>query len=172
MSGDDLTDSEKVLDEALRAFAAGLDENGCPLPGAASSSKFVPRPGGGFHASLEGGDKPQVFAFDGATVDEEAKLCEACNSSPCVLSDVDPDLDQDKTLYEYLAHVGESMQDGGQSNKEIRYELYRIATKAINGHLGKGNRKKLPTCVTADIKDLFPESTGDYVGFKKGFLNE
>jgi hypothetical protein len=171
MSGDDLTDSEKVLDEALRAFAAGLDENGCPLPGAATSSKFVPLPGGGIRAELEGGDKPQVFASDGVT-DEEAKLCEACNSSPCVLSVVDPDIDQDKSLYEYLSFVGENMQEDGQTNKEIRYELYRIATNAISGHLGKGNRKKLPTCVTADIKDLFPESTGEYVGFKKGFLNE
>jgi hypothetical protein len=171
MSGDDLTDSEKVLDEALRAFAAGLDENGCPLPGAATSSKFVPLPGGGIRAELEGGDKPQVFAFDGS-IDEEAKLCEACNRAPCVLSEVDPDLDQDKSLYEYLVSVGEKLQENGSTNKEIRYELYRIATKAISGHLGKGNRQKLPSCVTADIKDVFPESTGEYVGFKKGFLND
>jgi hypothetical protein len=171
MSADELTDSDKVLEEALRAYAAGLDENGCPLPGAPTSTEFAPLPGGGFRADLQGGDEPSAFVFEGSN-DDEPKLCGACNRAPCVLSEIDPDLDQDKSLYEYLVSIGEQMQEDGSTNKEIRYELYRIATKAISGHLGKGNRQKLPSCVTADIKDVFPESTGEYVGFKKGFLND
>jgi hypothetical protein len=34
--------------------------------------------------------------------------------------------------------------------------------------LGKGNRKKLPDCVTNGIQDNFPDPNKKYVGFMRG----
>jgi len=59
------------------------------------------------------------------------------------------------------------MADSGMTSKEIRFALYRTAAIFCFGHLGRGNRKELPTCVMSEIKDAFPAPSGEgYVGFK------
>jgi hypothetical protein len=65
---------------------------------------------------------------------------------------------------------GDDMKDDDVTNKEIRYELYHISSRFINGILGKGNRKELPLCVVGEIKDSYPASGGNYTGFRKGYL--
>jgi hypothetical protein len=96
-----------------------------------------------------------------------------CNQSPCVLLQVDPDFSQDSNLLELLSEKGDEWVLEGKASREIRYELYRISTRFVNGHLGKGNCIPLPPCVISEIKDSFPASKGTtYTGFKKGFLNK
>jgi hypothetical protein len=103
----------------------------------------------------------------------EEKCCDLCNQTPCFLLQVDPEFSQDSNLMELLSETGDELVHEGKSSREIRYELYRIATKFVNGYLGKGNRVPLPPCVIGDIKDSFPASAGTtYTGFKKGFLNK
>ena len=53
------------------------------------------------------------------------------------------------------------------SNNNIRYKLYTKATYMIHGELGKGVRRKLPSCVEQAIKDTYPSNDGDYIGFCK-----
>jgi hypothetical protein len=98
-------------------------------------------------------------------------LCKYCNEAPCVLTQCDEALDDTKTLYEFLMWRGEEMMDAGHHPKEIRFELYKVASRFRDGLLGKGYRIELPLCVTGDIRDAFPAKGGNYTGFKKGFLN-
>jgi hypothetical protein len=97
--------------------------------------------------------------------------CRHCMETPCVLTQVDEALDPNKCLYEYLMWQGEDMVDNGHTNREVRYQLYRTASRFRHGILGAGNRKELPTCITGDIRDAFPNPGGNYTGFARGFLN-
>ena len=118
-------------------------------------------------ASLEDGDlledEPGVLPV---------KSCKHCLQVPCYLDQVDPELDSKRTLYEYLMYHGETMTGNDSSDKEVRFELYKVASCFCNGLLGKGNRKELPKCIVGEIKDSFPavEGTG-YTGFKEATDN-
>ena len=108
---------------------------------------------------------PDSMGLDHFYHDDEAP-CPDCNKYPCVLDDIDPDLSQDQTLNQYFFTLGNERTEQSVSNKEIRYEMYRIASRVLEGMVGKGNRRKLPDCVTSAIKDAYPEASGKYVGFK------
>ena len=59
------------------------------------------------------------------------------------------------------------MQSGNQfQNDKIRFTCYRLFTYEKFGHLGKGNRVKLPVCVESKIKTLFPSLDGNYTTFQ------
>jgi hypothetical protein len=102
--------------------------------------------------------------------DVDVVRCKHCEHCPCVLDQMDPDMDPTRNLYDHLMCRGDDMKDDDVTNKEIRYELYHISSRFINGILGKGNRKELPLCVVGEIKDSYPASCGNYTGFRKGFL--
>jgi hypothetical protein len=93
---------------------------------------------------------------------EDKNICRFCNNSPCFL---------EEGLYEELVLAYELGLDPADltvmPNSQIRFRLYRYATSWIHGYLGKGNRRELPQCVRTEIRDLAPESSGNYVGFKK-----
>lgn len=83
--------------------------------------------------------------------------CGFCNETPCVITG----------CYDMLCQLGDSKQSIGMSNREIRFELYREATRFLHGFLGKGNRRQLPLCVIGEIHDLYPAEKGTkYTGFK------
>ncbi len=50
-------------------------------------------------------------------------------------------------------------------NNHMRFTCYKCFTYEKFGHLGKGNRVKLPICVESKIKDLFPSLDGTYTNF-------
>lgn len=95
-------------------------------------------------------------------------LCQFCNSTPCLL---------EQGLYEELVLAYELGLDPADmsslaTNKQVRFRLYRYAINWIHDYLGKGNRRQLPQCVQTEIRDLAPESSGIYVGFKKRRVND
>jgi hypothetical protein len=47
----------------------------------------------------------------------------------------------------------------------MRKALYRAFTYLKFGHLGKGRIIPIPSCVTAKIREMYPETDGDYMGF-------
>ena len=53
-------------------------------------------------------------------------------------------------------------------NKNVRFSCYRLFTYEKYGHLGHGNRMKLPDCVEAVIKETFPDLDGMYTNFQAG----
>ena len=50
----------------------------------------------------------------------------------------------------------------------LRKRLYKLLYHAIDfGILEKNERRKLPNCVVAKIRQIYPSSSGDYMGFKE-----
>ena len=50
-------------------------------------------------------------------------------------------------------------------NSKMRRALYRAFIYLKFGHLGKGNRIPIPSCVTKKIREMYPEADGNYMGF-------
>ncbi|KAL1250508.1 hypothetical protein QQF64_018304 [Cirrhinus molitorella] len=59
--------------------------------------------------------------------------------------------------------------DGQLSLDQYRLVSYRIIMEwALKGEtLGRGNRKPLPSCVVAAIRQKYPSESGVYVGFQE-----
>lgn len=83
-------------------------------------------------------------------------LCKHCGCTLCYVH----------SIYDLLCERGEEMEEEKCANRNIRFALYRIASEQYHGHLGKGNRKKLPTCIVGNIRDLFPDARRNYIGFR------
>jgi hypothetical protein len=84
---------------------------------------------------------------------EEAGYCDICGHSTCQFLQWQDELER---------HVDIMYPE--VTNKAKRYHMYRHMSRQLNGPLGKGKRKPLPTCLEQGIKDLFPSK--DYIGFK------
>ena len=54
------------------------------------------------------------------------------------------------------------------SNRLKRNRCYRMYSQYINGYLGRGVRRELPSCVITNIRKVYPneDSEVDFVGFK------
>ena len=52
-----------------------------------------------------------------------------------------------------------------QRYKKLRYVAFRSFSGWIHGYLGRGNRRKIPQCVTKAIRQAFPSPTGQYRGY-------
>jgi hypothetical protein len=69
--------------------------------------------------------------------------------------------------YSNITEIGETDEVMGKTNKEIRFALYSYMSKVLHGYLGKGNRRKLPDCVTREVHDSYPKKNGEtYTGFR------
>jgi hypothetical protein len=54
------------------------------------------------------------------------------------------------------------------NNSQKRKRCYRFFSQFINGHLGKGIRVQLPSCVVEKVRAAFPnEDDQKYLGFKE-----
>ncbi len=53
-------------------------------------------------------------------------------------------------------------------NKTVRFTFYKLITYEKFGHLGRGNRVKIPDCVENKVKALFPELDSSYTYFSPG----
>ena len=86
---------------------------------------------------------------------EEEHTCVSCGSSPC----------------EWHIFGNEirllASDNAGHTDKQMRFMLYREFTRLKWGHLGRNIRRPLPECILEEIKSLFPDSDGEYVGFKE-----
>ena len=62
----------------------------------------------------------------------------------------------------------------GQSipNKKMQLCMYCTLTYMKFGHLGRGNRIPLPSCVTSKIKDMYPQPATYYTGFCQLYLQQ
>ena len=64
--------------------------------------------------------------------------------------------------------VDEYTSDSGERtpNHLIRKAMYQFYIYMKNGHLGKGNRIPIETCVDDNIRATWPEADGHYIGYK------
>ena len=90
-------------------------------------------------------------------------VCGVCQQNPCVIVDNLP------YLHELVTH----MKNKGETNRAIRYQLYRRLSNKLHGPLGRGHRVQLPDCLVQFVRDNFPNENPEekYVGFQAGPIN-
>ena len=72
--------------------------------------------------------------------------------------------------YDDQLHLAETSIDNPRrkKNNEMRKVLYKQLFFTLDfGVLEKGERKKLPNCAVAKIRQMYPSETGYYMGFKE-----
>ena len=83
------------------------------------------------------------------------KECPHCANHPCVVREVEP------LLVSILEIYG-----GYRSAKSVRHKMYTDVITHIHGPcLGKGVRRKPPSCVVKVIREMSPDPDGNYKGF-------
>ena len=99
--------------------------------------------------------------------------CDICNSSPCYFfiykDDILAALNNQFERIDSENGVDFTYNDlNGQevTNARLRKNLYRYYVYYRHGHLGKGNRVRIESCVTVRIRKLFPEKSNKYLGFR------
>ncbi len=107
--------------------------------------------------------------------DDEGKefewACEHCGSTPCDWEWIGK-IAVGNIIDQFTPHNNDSNifirdEDGSTVGKEkIRKTIYSMFIYMKHGHLGKGNRLSIPSCVLDRIRDLFTSEDGDYMGFK------
>lgn len=93
-------------------------------------------------------------------LDEEETMCDTCGGTPCdwlvygeeVLSDIQKAYDEDE--------VADNVE-----NRTIRKSAYKLFVYLKYGHMGKGNRIQIASCVVDRIRDKWPEEDGNYTGY-------
>ena len=82
-------------------------------------------------------------------------LCPGCSCEQCKWTE----------HKEFLQELSKALQAEDTTNTQKRFSMYRNYILVEWGVLGVKNRKKIPKCVTEKIAEMFPSTTGEYVGF-------
>jgi hypothetical protein len=101
---------------------------------------------------------------------DEVPTCVICGGTPCELEEFGGGVvEQSKLLYnrEQCGKQDVRVDDNGVivPNSRMRKALYRAFTYLKFVHLGKGRIIPIPSCVTTKIREMYPETDGDYMGF-------
>ena len=101
--------------------------------------------------------------------------CDCCNHKPCYYYihkdnmmecfELQYEIEE-KLIKGVVQEIYKDVHGNVVSNKYLRKSLYKYYVYFRYGHLGKGNRVKVETCVTEHIRNLFPEKDNKYMGFK------
>ena len=84
-------------------------------------------------------------------------ICYKCGSSLCEFTQ----------YHEFLEKLGKDAKKKHNGfNKKIQFHLYKGYIAARYGKLGRYNCTPPPSCVKNGIKKLYPEPSGEYVGYK------
>ena len=83
------------------------------------------------------------------------KECKHCGYYPCIVIELEP----------MLASILQTYGDW-KTNKQVHYIMYGDAVAFVYGRgLGPKVRRKLPECVSREIKEMCPDKNDEYTGF-------
>ena len=90
--------------------------------------------------------------------------CKACESDPCLwIEHHESVLSEIEIFKEEKVAKGEAC-----PNNVCRKHGYRHFSLLIYGHLGKGQRVKLPGCIEEGVRSKYPNQSGKaYMGYKQ-----
>lgn len=86
-------------------------------------------------------------------------MCSDCGGTPCFWIELKDDVCN--TVKESFNNA----QEAAQNNNELRKAAYRAYVAERYGFLGAGRRMRLPDCVVAGIREMWPSPDNTYVGF-------
>ena len=67
----------------------------------------------------------------------------------------------------YKGATGDALLFSTMKNENFRFHAYRSYINYMHGYLGRKNRKVIPACVVAYIRDMWPDRHGTYTGYKE-----
>jgi hypothetical protein len=93
----------------------------------------------------------------------ESIVCVVCGGTPCdwIVSG-DEIISEVELMYNKDPQKGK----GNIENRCIRKSAYRYYIYLKHGLLGKGNQIQIPSCVLDRIREKWPESDGNYMGYR------
>ena len=102
--------------------------------------------------------------------DDEVTVCQICGGTPCEWVEFGEEVKEySKRLYSHEdidGVIALTDRDGNViPNNKMRRALYKTFTYLKFGHLGRGNRIPIPSCVVRKIREMYPEPDGNYMGF-------
>lgn len=94
-------------------------------------------------------------------------ICVKCGSQPCEWVEFGEEITEiSNDRYNKIDDDTYRGPDGDIVNVNIvRKYLYKLFIYLKYGHLGKGNRIQISTCVMDKIREMFPEKDGMYLGY-------
>jgi hypothetical protein len=105
-------------------------------------------------------------------VDDDDSVCVICGGTPCEWVEFGGELVARQSLMATremgVDGVGILLDSAGRpiQNNRMRLHLYRLFTYLKFGHLGRGNRIPIPSCVTSEIRKMYPDPDADYTEFR------
>jgi hypothetical protein len=87
-------------------------------------------------------------------------ICIVCGCDLCEFQQMEMEI-----LVQDRNHNEDVGWDAGERNSKRRKRAYKYATKHKFGVLGRGVRKKLPSCIENGVRSLFPPVDGKIMGF-------
>ena len=112
-----------------------------------------------------------TFDLEGENEDkEDVPVCNICGGTPCEWDDYGK---------QCLITMGErftadphkegqyvcNRDDACYTSGAVRKLIYKMFTYQKHGHLGKGNRIPIPSCVVKKIRKSYPDPLEVYIGF-------
>ena len=102
--------------------------------------------------------------------DGEVIVCQICGGTPCEWVEFGDEVTgYSKRLYTHEVTEGViALKDPDGNvvpNSKMRKALYKTFTYLKFGHLGRGNRIPIPSCVVSKIREMYPDPDGNYMGF-------
>jgi hypothetical protein len=87
-----------------------------------------------------------------------SQVCPHCDCEPCLWEEFREDI---------IGEQGEmfaTIDQESLSPNQIRKQAYRAFVLLWKGHQGKGMRVRIPHCVLAGIRNVWPDPNGCYMG--------
>jgi hypothetical protein len=120
---------------------------------------------------------PALLSEEAEAIDaeeEEDRCCYVCGKSPCewlefglaTLKSMEDRWDFSTAVEN--GYVLERSSGEHVPNNTVRFTFYKFFTYEKFGHLGRGNRVKIPNCVEGNVKAKFPDLDGNYTNFIGG----
>ena len=82
--------------------------------------------------------------------------CVRCKGDPCVW---------EENWISMMTLVSIDLESDAPNNEKSRF-VYRQMCRLLHGALGGGKRVKLPQCVISGVRNAYPNSEGEYMGFR------
>ena len=94
-----------------------------------------------------------------------SEWCAFCREKPCLWTRYKDEVAASAEVWlEEQIELGNVERVGPRNT--VRKYCYREVTFLHYGHLGQGNRVRLPACFVEGIHDLYPDVSGKYMGHK------
>jgi len=100
--------------------------------------------------------------------DGEETVCDICGETPCAWITVEKEIEEYAKQVKGQVDLQYKYDDPKwipQQRSKCRKKMYQYYTYMIYGTLGRGVRIQTPECITMNVRRLFEDPRGEYLGY-------